>query len=85
MYGVLPALQLAIVSAGLSVKEALVAGTANAADALAQPTWGRIVPGAVADYLVVNGEKALTPLYSWGQASLRELVIGGQSVWRSEG
>lgn len=85
MYGVLPALQLAIVSAGLSAREALATGTANAADALGQPTWGRIQPGAVADYLVVNGEKAFTPLYSWGQASLRELVIGGQSVWRSEG
>lgn len=85
MYGVLPALQLSLVAAGLSAREALVAGTANAADALGQPTWGRIQPGAVADYLVVNGEKALTPLYSWGQASLRELVIGGQSVWRSEG
>ena len=54
MYGLLPALQLALVAAGLSVHETLVAGTANAADALGKPDWGRVRPGALADYLVVN-------------------------------
>jgi len=85
MYGLLPALQLALVATGMSVHESLIAGTANAADALGRPEWGRVQPGAVADYLVVNAPQALTPLYSWGNPSLKEMVIGGNSVWRSEG
>ncbi|MFA5552629.1 MAG: imidazolonepropionase [Trueperaceae bacterium] len=85
MYGLLPALQLALVAAGLSVHEALVAGTANAADALGKPDWGRVQPGALADYLVVNAPQALTPLYGWGHPALKEMVIGGQSVWRADG
>jgi len=85
MYGLLPALQLALVAAGLSVHETLVAGTANAADALGKPDWGRVQPGALADYLVVNAPQALTPLYGWGHPALKEMVIGGQSVWRADG
>ncbi len=85
MYGLLPALQLALVATGMSVHESLIAGTANAADALGRPEWGRVQAGAVADYLVVNAPQALTPLYSWGNPSLKEMVIGGNSVWRSEG
>lgn len=85
LFGLLPALQLATVAAGLTVHEALVAGTASAADALGQPDWGRVEVGAMADYLVVSAPEALTPLYTWGQPSIREMVIGGQSVWRSEG
>lgn len=85
VFGLLPALQLALATVGLSVHEALVAGTANAADALGQGSWGRIEAGAVADYLVVSGKEALTPLYTWGQPSIKEMVIGGQSIWRSEG
>lgn len=85
LFGLLPALQLAGVSAGLSVHEALVAGTANAADALGKRDWGRVEVGAVADYLVVDAPEALTPLYTWGAPSLREMVIGGQSVWRKDG
>lgn len=85
LFGLLPALQLASVTAGLSVPEALVAGTANAADALAKPDWGRVEVGAFADYLVVDSPEALTALYTWGTPSLREMVIGGQSVWRKDG
>lgn len=85
LYGLLPALQLATALAGFTVEETLIAGTANAADALGQPTWGRLAPGSVADYLVVNGPEALLPLYSWGNPQLYEMVIGGQSVWRKLG
>lgn len=85
MYGLLPALQLALVASGLSVHETLIAGTANAADALGKPDWGRVQAGAQADYLVVNAPQALTPLYGWGHPALKEMVIGGQSVWRADG
>ena len=85
LFGLLPALQLAGVATGLTVHETLVAGTANAADALGRPDWGRVQAGAAADYLVVNGAEALLPLYTWGQPSIKEMVIGGQTVWRAEG
>lgn len=85
LYGVLPALQLALVASGMSVHETLVAGTAHAADALGRPHWGRVQAGALADYLVVNAPEALTPLYGWGHPALKEMVIGGQSVWRADG
>lgn len=85
LYGLLPAMQLATALAGFTVEEALVAATANAADALGQPTWGRLATGSAADYLVVDGEEAMLPLYSWGHSQLYEMVIGGQSVWRKDG
>lgn len=84
VYGLLTALQLAIAMAGFGVEEALVAGTANAADALGRPTWGRLEAGAVADYLVVDGAEALLPLYAWGDPALSEMVIGGRVVWRRD-
>jgi len=34
---------------------------------------------------LVNGAEALLPLYTWGQPSIKEMVIGGQTVWRAEG
>lgn len=49
LFGLLPALQLAGVATGLTVHETLVAGTANAADALGRPDWGRVQAGAAAD------------------------------------
>ncbi|MBX3143243.1 MAG: imidazolonepropionase [Trueperaceae bacterium] len=85
LYGLLPALQLATALAGFSVEEALVAGTAHAADALGRPDWGRLEPGSLADFLVVDGPEALLPLYSWGHSRLFEMVIGGTSVWRKDG
>ncbi|HET8986400.1 MAG TPA: amidohydrolase family protein, partial [Trueperaceae bacterium] len=90
LYGLLPALQLATALAGFTVEETLVAGTATAADALGQRSWGRLEPGSVADYLVVDGPDALLPLYSWGDPQLHDVVIGGtsvslESVWHESG
>lgn len=85
LFGLLPALQLASALAGFTVEEALVAGTANAADALRRPAWGRIAAGSVADFLVVAGAEALLPLYSWGDPQLAAVVIGGQTVWSHAG
>lgn len=85
VFGLLPALQLAVPLLNLSVEEVLVAGTATAAAALGRPDWGAITAGAKADYLVVDSPKALTPLYTWGVPSLKEMVIGGRSVWRKDG
>jgi len=83
LYGLLPALQLATALAGFTVEETLTAGSATAADALGQPTWGRLEPGSVADFLVVEGPEAMEPLYGWGHPRLHEVVIAGHSVWRA--
>ncbi len=85
VFGLLPALQLAIATAGLTVREALIAGTANAGKALGEPSWGTLHAGSHADYLVVDSPRALMPLYTWGSPSIKEMVIGGRSVWRKDG
>ena len=84
-YGLLPSMQLATALGGYTVEEALIGASAHAADALGQPTWGRLAPGSPADYLVVDGPAAMLPLYSWGHSRLHEMVIGGHSVWRRDG
>ena len=75
------ALQLATALGGLSVDEALIAGTAHTADALGQPDLGRLEPGAHADFLVTDGPHALEPFYRWGEVPLNRVYVGGQSVW----
>jgi len=49
---------LALTGAGLSADEALRAAGANAADALGHPQLGRVVPGALADLVLVGGDPA---------------------------
>lgn len=85
VFGLLPALQLAIATSGLTVQEALIAGTANAGKALGRPGWGTLQAGSPADYLVVDSARALMPLYTWGSPTIREMVVGGRSVWRKDG
>ena len=48
----------ALAAAGLSGDEALRAAGANAADALGHPQLGRVVPGALADLVLVGGDPA---------------------------
>jgi imidazolonepropionase len=81
VYSLFLAMQLAVALGGLSVEEALVAGTSHAADALARPDLGRLAPGALADFLVVDSPHALEPLYRWGDVPLRAVCIGGERVW----
>lgn len=70
-------LQLGIALGGMSAEEALAAGTAHAADALALPDRGRLTPGAAADFLVVDSPHALAPLYQWGKPAVTEVFVGG--------
>lgn len=81
LYDLWLAMQLAISLGRLSVEEALIAATANAADALGQSDIGRLEPGAHADFLVVDSPQALLPLYQWGNTPLCSVYIGGQAVW----
>ena len=79
-YSLLLALQLTVALGGLSVEEALIAGTRHAAEALGQVSWGRLTPGAVADFVVVDGPQALTPFYHWGHAPIFAVYVAGRPV-----
>lgn len=81
LYDLWLAMRLAISLGRLSVEEALIAATANAADALGQSDIGRLEPGAHADFLVVDTPQALLPLYQWGNTPLCSVYVGGQAVW----
>jgi imidazolonepropionase len=80
LYSLLLALQLGVALGGLTVEEALLAGTAHAADALQKEAWGRLRAGSPADFLVVDAPEALQPLYSWGHAPLHGVYVGGALV-----
>lgn len=80
LYSLILALQLAIALGKLSVEEALVAGTQHAAAALGQLDWGRLAPGAPADFVVVDDPRALTPLYRWGHAPFAGVYVAGCPV-----
>lgn len=75
------ALQLAVSLGRLTVEEALVAGTANAARALGRPTLGRLEPGAAADFVVVDSPHALEPLYWWADPRIHSVYVGGVKVY----
>jgi len=78
LYSLVLALQLAIALGGLSVEDALIAGTAHAADALGQPTLGRLAVGTPADFVVIRHERALAPFYTWGHPQIDSLYIAGK-------
>ncbi len=84
LYSLFAAMQLAVAWGGLSLEEALIAGTAHTADALGKGELGRLEPGSAADFLVVDGPEALLPLYTWGHSGLHDVFIGGLSVLREE-
>ncbi len=82
LFGLLPALQLAVAVYGFTAAEALAGATVNAARALRLPDVGAIAPGSKADFVVVDGPEALLPLYAWGDAHVGEVFVGGRSAWR---
>jgi imidazolonepropionase len=78
LYSMVLAMQLATALGGLSVEDALIAGTAHAADALGRPTLGRLAVGSPADFVVVQQERALAPFYSWGNHQIDSLYVAGK-------
>ncbi len=76
-YSLALAMQLAQVHGGLSAPEALLAGTAHAADALGRSELGRLAPGSAADFLVLHEPRAYSLLYRWGHVPLRAAYIAG--------
>ncbi|GEM86803.1 imidazolonepropionase [Meiothermus granaticius] len=65
----------------LSLEEALLAHTENAALALGRADLGKIEPGARADFVVVDSPHALMPLYHWGHTPIHAVYVGGRPVF----
>ncbi|MFN3286681.1 MAG: imidazolonepropionase [bacterium] len=81
LWSLLLALQLAVSLGGLTVEEALVAGTANAGRALGRPELGRLEPGSPADFVVVDSPQALEAFYWWGRVLVHSVYVGGNRVY----
>ena len=74
------ALALAVRLNGLTAKEALVAGTVNAACALGLRDSGRIEIGGRADFIVLEGPDWRSLVYTLGGNAVRETWIAGVKV-----
>jgi imidazolonepropionase len=80
LFSTAAALALAVRLSGLTLQEALVAGTVNAAAALGLKDAGRIEPRLPADFLVLHGSDWRELTYTLGSQPVRETWIGGQRV-----
>ena len=74
------ALALSVRLNGLTAKEALVAGTANAACALGLGDAGRIEAGCRADMLVLHGTDWRDLIYTLGANPIKDVWISGRRV-----
>jgi imidazolonepropionase len=74
------ALALSVRINGLTVEEALVAGTVNAACALGIKNAGRLEAGCPADFLVLHCSDWRDLVYTLGANPVREVWIGGNRV-----
>jgi imidazolonepropionase len=72
------ALALSVRLNGLTVEEALVAGTVNAACALGIKNAGRLEAGCPADFLVLQSRDWRDLVYTLGTNAVREVWIGGK-------
>ena len=80
LYSMSTALALAVRINGLTAKEALVAGTVNAAHAIGRPEVGRIEPGLPADFLILQGSDWRELVYTLGENPVREVWVCGEKV-----
>ncbi len=80
VYSMATALALAVRLNGLTVREALVAGTVNAACALGLEERGRIEAGLAADFCVLEDRDWRTLVYAMGTNPVRAVWISGVAV-----
>ncbi len=78
LFSAAAALGLAVRMNGLTLAEALVAGTVNAACALGLNDRGRLEPGCLADFLVLQSRDWRDLLYVMGANPVAEVWIGGR-------
>ncbi len=77
---------LAVLQAGFSVSQALVAATLNAAYAIgAAAVAGSLSAGKPADFLLLDGETPGCLAYRSGGAAVAEVFCRGTRVWRAGG
>jgi imidazolonepropionase len=74
------ALALSVRLNGLTVEEALIAGTVNAASALGIKDVGRLQAGCAADFLVLHSSDWRDLLYTLGANPVWNVWIGGKRV-----
>jgi imidazolonepropionase len=74
------ALALSIRLNGLTVEEALVAGTVNAACALGIKDTGRLETGCAADFLLLQSSDWRDLIYTLGANPVRDVWIGGRKA-----
>jgi imidazolonepropionase len=77
LFSISAALAFAVRMNGLTAKEALVAGTVNAACALGLDDAGRIEAGARADFLVLEDRDWRSLVYTLGANPVRDVWMGG--------
>jgi imidazolonepropionase len=78
------ALGLAVRVNGLTAREALVAGTVNAASALGLTDAGRIEAGAQADFVVLDSSDWRDLLYCMGASPVQEVWCKGVAIVSSD-
>jgi imidazolonepropionase len=78
LFSISEALALSVRLNGLTVEEALVAGTINAACALGIDNAGRLETGCVADWLVLQSSDWRDLVYALGTNPVRDVWIGGK-------
>ena len=69
-----------MIDGGLTPMEGIVAATSNAASALGLEDVGTVVPGAVADLLVLDGDPLSDPSILLGADRIRLVVQGGEII-----
>jgi imidazolonepropionase len=80
LFSVSEALALSVRLNGLTVEEALVAGTVNAACALGINNAGRLETGCTADCLVLHSSDWRDLVYTLGANPVRDVWIGGKKA-----
>jgi imidazolonepropionase len=80
LFSISAALGLAVRLNGLSMQEALAAGTINAACALGLADAGRIAVGQPADFVVLHSADWRDLIYTMGSNPVREVWAGGACV-----
>ena len=80
LFSISAALALSVRLNGLTVEEALVAGTVNAACALGITNAGRLEAGCAADFLVLQSSDWRDLVYTLGTNPVRDVWIGGEKV-----
>jgi imidazolonepropionase len=80
LFSISEALALSVRLNGLTVEEALVAGTVNAACALGIDNAGRLETGCVADWLVLQSSDWRDLVYTLGTNPVRDVWIGGKKA-----